>query len=144
MKRTLLAFLLAPLWAPAFALVSALRTLLPLRIEVSVLGVVAAAVLGYVGAIVLGLPAYLAFRRLRWTKVWPMIGVGFVIGDIMWLGLFSMLVMALSVKPPEEVFVQRLKSLSTLAGMVLIPGAIGALVGFTLWFIARPDRRQAR
>jgi putative effector of murein hydrolase len=140
MQRTTAAFLIAPLWVPATAGIYAFW-MFPhpeqsfWRLATAVIG----GLFGYAGTLGFGIPLFIVLRSTRLVSVWIAIAVGFMAGEITWIIFLTLFALSLgnstSFAVSEFLRPDQWSSLSMLA-----PGFLGALVGATLWLIARPDR----
>jgi hypothetical protein len=98
-------------------------------------------IVAYAGVLILGVPAYYLLRSRGWTAFWIAPLLGLLIGGIMWLAFSAMFALSLD----EGIWGVRLAltDFGTLRGVIWPGGVIGAAVGTTLWFIARPDQRTS-
>ncbi len=99
-------------------------------------------------ALLFGVPAFLLFRRLNWTWLWLSVAFGAALGAA--AGIFEIVLFLVGPdlealdRGIEPVPVDASELISHIPAMFLQPitwmGAIlGAVVGTTLWLIARPD-----
>jgi hypothetical protein len=136
MSRHGLAFLVAPLWVPT--LVGLYCHLLlfsrPGQEELVAIAVVLSAVLGYGATLVFGGPAFAFMRARRLTSAWSAAAAGLAIGALTSVVFTLGLSLSLMRDPSLVELLQDAASLFHVAS-----GAMGALVGITLWLIARPD-----
>jgi hypothetical protein len=82
------------------------------------------------------LPAFKFFKARNYTSFWIAVVLGFAIGGVTWL-VFKIL-FALSLGNDLSF---SWRQASNADSWVLATGALGSVVGATLWLIARPDRR---
>ena len=129
--RTAFAFLVAPLWAPATTpyIVSPSGTY-----DIN-LNLLYAAILAYGEVLTLGMPAFLILRARNRTAFWIAPVVGFGAGVLTDAIVFILLGISLG---------NSLTLTRTSWSWPFFPtGGLGAVVGATLWLIARPDRERA-
>lgn len=144
MKRRRIAFLVAPLWVPFATVIIANFSIFPYPQQgawVIISGVIAA-VFAYVGTLLLGVPAFRFLVSRNWTALWIAPALGFSIGILMWV-LFLVLIplfLGEGVEGIREELGSAANNLLAQAVGLLVTGGLGALVGVTLWLIARPDR----
>jgi hypothetical protein len=136
MSRKLIAFLVAPLVVPVlmFPYLDGLTTTsfwLGFALAISV-------IITYVGTVVLGVPGYMLLRGRNWTSLWIAPLLGFAIGAFMWLVFHTAFVLLLD--QGMSGVRSALANPSTWEGALWPGGIAGAVVGATLWLIARPDR----
>jgi hypothetical protein len=98
------------------------------------------AIFAYGGVLMLGVPAFLIFRARNRTAFWIAATLGFGMGGLTWI-IFTVL-FALSLGN-SLAFVWHEAANFASWWPVLPTGALGSVVGATLWLIARPDRRRA-
>jgi hypothetical protein len=139
MSRTRIAFLVAPLWVPlAAALVFRLIVWRdPAQAHWVVIGTALSALFAYGGSYLLGLPLFRWLLSRGLVSMWIASTVGFVIGAVTWLVFMACFTTFLGQGPVGAASAIAPQQLSFL----FIPGGLGALVGMTLWLIARPDRQ---
>jgi hypothetical protein len=93
------------------------------------------AIVGYPAMLILGLPAYLIFRKLRWTGLLSYFLVGLLIGATVATVIFSPAILGnidhWSTSP---------KSLAPSAAIFVLASIYGALSSSVFWLVARPDR----
>jgi hypothetical protein len=144
MTRTSTAFAIAPLWVPLLA-APVLRLVVwpdPAQAHWVVIGTVISAIFAYGGCVFLGLPLFRWLKARGLVSFWMAPSAGFVIGAITWLAFMTFfalwlgarlqgVALAVSDAPKHVVF-------------LLLPAGLGALVGATIWLIARPDRQVER
>jgi ABC-type transport system involved in multi-copper enzyme maturation permease subunit len=145
MKRTVVAFLLAPLWVPAAEVAYTAYKIPFLKPRYLVIGAIISAIFAYGGALIFGLPAFhaLGFFGVRNRKsFWIATVLGFGIGV---LTALCFLVFCFSLFAPDFniAFVLNQWNWSAFWWEYLPMGVLGSIVGGTLWLIARPDRRRA-
>lgn len=147
MKRTLLAFLIAPLWTPVIAGIdAALSDTRPQQVvklahtEWVAIVVVGHLVIGCLAAWTVGVGLHLLLRKWRVTALWQHVAAWFAAG----LMLRALLIFAawfttggvgMGLREVAEKAVTH--PLFLLAG-----GVVGALMGATIWLIRRPDRAE--
>jgi hypothetical protein len=138
MSRTKIAFIVAPLWVPlAAALVFRLVVWRdPAQAHWVVIGTVISAIFAYGGSCLLGLPLFRWLSSKGLVSMWIAPAVGFVIGAVTWLAFMTCFTIFLGEGPVGAASSLAPQQLSFL----FLPGGLGALVGMTLWLIARPDR----
>jgi hypothetical protein len=160
MNRTVLAFIVAPLWVPLIvgAYATELVFSLPNPGQSSpIIAVVAiiSAVIAYLITMGIGLPTFLWLRSRGIVRFWCAPAIGFLVGAIVWLafGVFALghgsgippgtrsysIYGLAAVSPVHE----GLSAGSTTVYQMVTMGLVGALVGATIWLIARPDRANA-
>jgi hypothetical protein len=156
MKRTVAAFLLAPLLVPAVEVVQLAYEVHFSRPTTLVVIAVLWVILAYGAALILGLPAFYALSFLR-TSVWIAVAVGFGIGVLTGFGLSFF---AFSLSPDFGVALvlnhwswtgwglgfnapglARARLATWWSALQL--GVLGSIVAGTLWLIVRPNRRHA-
>jgi hypothetical protein len=144
MSRSRIAFLVAPLWVPLVMIPVASLYLFsrPNQGPWVVISTVLGMVFGYGGTLAFGLPAFAILRSRQRTAFWIAPVLGFVIGAVTWqifLAFFALMMsdghLSLVVHGIRQSFNDPVQLLFAAA-----PGSLGALVGATLWLIARPDR----
>lgn len=145
MNRTILAFTIAPLWVPLLLFLFARLVIFPYPEQGNsvVLAVFVSLVFSYGGTILVGAPAFAFLRSRNLTAPWIAVVLGFAIGAMVFFVFYVLFGLALgnstqdTLRITQSVFTaERLWGISFIG----VPGSIGALVGFTLWMIARPDR----
>lgn len=145
MNRTILAFTVAPLWVPLLLIPFARLVLFPDPgggIWVAMTAFLSFA-FSYGGTFLIGAPVFAFLRSRNLTAPWIAVVLGFAIGATVYFVFNVLFGLALGnsahdiLRTTQSVF-----TAESLWGIVFIggPGSIGALVGFTLWVIARPDR----
>jgi hypothetical protein len=143
MSRLAIAFLVAPLWVPLIVAPYSAFEIFPHPTQWRwvVIATIISAIFSYLGVFALGYPAFLALRSRNLTALWIAAALGFVVGALTMVAFLACFALALGEGSQSvDLFLQGPPSL-LLAG-VIPPGLLGALVGTTLWLIARPDRRQ--
>jgi hypothetical protein len=139
MRRTIAAFLVAPLWVPATAGISAFW-MFP-QPEQSIWRLATAVIsglFGYAGTLGFGIPLFIVLRSRRLVSVWIAIAAGFIAGGIAWVIFLLLFALSLGNSIGFAISeVLRPDQWSYLS--MLAPAILGALVGATLWLIARPD-----
>jgi hypothetical protein len=127
MGRPILALLTAPLWVPVIFVAAMIVEQPPAESPVVEMTIVFA-LFAYAGAALFGIPAYLLLRRSSRALLGAAIGLGFVAGAVTWGALLIVLEWG-----------PAMTSLSPWEQQMFLPaGAVGSLVGVTLWLIARP------
>jgi putative effector of murein hydrolase len=119
--RLVVAFCVAPLVVPVSVFIS-FRDDLLWALNLALAGVI----LAYVGTALFGIPVYRFLHARRWVFLWTATFAGFISGMITWY-LFSRLI---SLDP----------GLFGVRAFWIWPGVWGAIVGASMWLIARPDR----
>lgn len=114
--RQIVAFLLAPLAPGLLAVITSLfghpwEGVWMLKLS---------AMVAYPAALVLGVPAHLLLVRRRWTNGWIYTLVGLVVGACVAEAVFGWFAWN--------------------PGFMFLGAIFGALIAFTFWAIARPDR----
>ena len=142
MSRTALAFLIAPLWVPAAAVPFAARAFpYPEQQHWIVITVIIAAIFVHGGVAALGVLAFRLLRASKHTAFWIGPVLGFAVGVVTWLVFIVLFGLSLG---NSWAFVSHdLVTNSAHLWAFLPTGALGAVVGATLWLIARPDRGSA-
>ncbi|MSP77458.1 MAG: hypothetical protein EXR12_15120 [Rhodospirillaceae bacterium] len=147
MNRTIVAFLVAPLWVPlAFMIVGAFGR----QMELAALYAVSGGMATYAATLIFGYPALALMWRCKLTGPWTAAVVGLAIGILSFftfmigVGLFLVDAKGGSVRKMLRNDIDNLInariSLVDFQGLVA-PGLVGVVIGLTLWAIARPDRR---
>jgi hypothetical protein len=144
MSRSAIAFLVAPLWVPLLVTPYCYLFVFPYAEQRHwvVIGAVVSAIFSYGGTLSIGIPTFSVLRAYKMTTIWMAIAVGFVIGAASWiafLALFMIFLHAGSVRGLGAGIHEALADPKRLM-LVLWLGAMGSVVGSTLWLIARPDR----
>jgi len=141
-RRTILAFAIAPLWVPLLVIAAILLFDPYVKYDggPAPAGVVST-VITYAGILLIGLPAFLFLRSRGWTSWWLSVALGFAAG----VAMFAVFLIAFGSLLGESLHDQwnalPHNPFLTNAATCLVTGGLGALVGITLWLIARPDRR---
>jgi hypothetical protein len=139
-SRSVAAFLIAPLWVPLIVVPYTLFVIFPYPAQhlwVAVAGLLST-VFTYLGVGLIGLPVFRFLRSRNWTVIWIASVAGFVIGSAMWL-VFTV-IFILSLGESFSGVASATQDWRNQAAFLWLPGALGTLVGLTLWAIARPDR----
>ena len=140
MNRPGLAFLVAPLWVPLVYAPYAALAMFPSagQAHLVVISTIFSALFAYAGAALFGVPTYRLLRRKPRLLLAAAILVGFAAGGLMWL-VFLILV-ALLLGSTVIGFLSEFWYSPGGAHWVALAyrGALGALVGLTMWFIGRP------
>jgi hypothetical protein len=84
-----------------------------------------------------GLPAYLILLHKKIVHVWAAIALGFGTGVIMWLVVMAGFADAKDFHTGWEGALKGLGA-AVMSPSFIVPGLIGSLVGFTIWWILRP------
>lgn len=147
MKRTVIAFIVAPLWAPFAYGVARFFLGTPYYPDPIIWELVAAFLITLGGELLLGFPAFLFLRSHRMTAFWVAPVSGCIVGatwGIVFAGCFlvSTGVMYYGIEKSVEVFQKLFNGGGNLSQISLGPALLGTIVGTTLWLIARPDRRE--
>jgi hypothetical protein len=145
MKRTVVAFLVAPLWVPAAGVVYTAYQVPFLKPSNLVYVTIVWAILAYSGALILGLPAFYALGLLgvrNRTSFWSAIALGLEMGVLTFFG-FSIFFFGLFAPDFSIAFVLNQWTHLSLWWDALQFGVLGSIVGITLWLIARRDLRHA-
>jgi len=132
MLRVVVAFLVAPLVVPIFAVVYFRGLLFDSFVVVMVLSL--STIAACAGTLLFGVPAYFLLRSRNWTAFWLAAALGFIAGGLTWWVFSGVRVMedSLGFKPVWD--------LNLMVEAFWPFGPVGAVVGSLLWFIARPDR----
>jgi len=141
MNRTALAFVIAPLWVPL--LLGAGAWFVEVNGQIVAFVVAVSALVSYGGTYLLGAPAFMFLRSRSCTAPWIAVVLGFAVGALayqVFQFLFS-LSLGNSVQLTLATF-QKMFAEWSPASLLAVggPGLLGALVGITLWVIARPDQ----
>jgi hypothetical protein len=141
MKRTVVAFSLAPLWVPAAEIAYAAYKMPFLKLGHLVIQAILWAIFAYGGTLIFGLPAIhaLDFFGVRHRKsFWIAMVLGFGAGV---LTTFCFLVLVIRLFAPKFniAFIFDQWNRSAFWWEYLPMGVLGSIVGGTLWLIARPD-----
>jgi hypothetical protein len=149
MNRAVAAFFIAPLWAPVltpFLLAFMWYPPWPHGAWWQVPTLIAA-LLGYAGTALIGLPAYLLLRKTALARAPIAIGLGFIGSILTFIVFLCAAGMFLWGDDVRKTLVQFVADLSQPTGLRIVrlgTGAIGSLVGITIWAIARPRLPAAR
>jgi hypothetical protein len=101
--------------------------------------IVIAAIFAYGGVLTLGMPAFFVLRALNHTSLWIALVLGFGIGVV--TGCVFLFLFGLSLgNRLSFVWQDFAANVVNWPWPFLLVGALGAVVGATLWLIARPDR----
>jgi hypothetical protein len=146
-RRTVLAFLLAPFWPPAIVLAAIfIRSVWqghPLLVFIDLPIVLLAAIFAYAGTALFGVPTYLLLRRCGSTSFWLAPVFGFLIAAIaLHVGNLVFQAAFWGYAPTIQDLLRPFTDRGAAAGSPIV-SVVGALIGATLWFIARPDRQRA-
>ncbi len=143
MNRTALAFLIAPLWVPAATAPYAVYMFpYPEQRHWIFITTIIGAIFAYGGVLTLGAPAFLILRARRRTAFWIAPVVGFGVGVL--TGFIFFVLFGLSLGNSLTFVWHDLAAKSASWSSPFFPiGALGAVVGATLWLIARPDRERS-
>jgi hypothetical protein len=140
MNRTALAFLIAPLWVPAAtAFYGVYLFPKPKQGHWIFFTTVVGAVFAYGGVLLLGTPAFLILRAHKLTAFWIAPVLGFFVGVITCSVFLVFLGLSLGNSLPFSLHELAANPVSWSSGF-FPTGALGAIVGATLWLIARPNR----
>ena len=139
MKRSTIAFFVAPLAVPLLVLVWSFAGHLALRWQLTMM--VIAAFLSYSGTLAFGMPAYIFLRARGLTATWIAGAVGFVIGALMWLVV--LVLFPLSLGQGFSGVRLGMADFSIVTDIVWPGGVLGTIVGVLFWAIARPDRQPS-
>jgi len=103
--------------------------------------IIIGAILAYGGVLMLGMPAFLILRARKRTAFWIAPIVGFGVG-VLTFSIFFILC-GFSLGQSLTFMWLRLHRLAASWSSLFFPaGGLGAVVGTTLWLIARPDRER--
>lgn len=144
MRRTIIAFLVAPLWVPlVFGLYAGFTSPPkffgePDKAMWIIRSIAAGFIAGYLATFVLGFPIHLLLRAVH-ARFWPYALAWLGTGILFWF--LATLASGLAVTG-EISFVMRelIETVWFRPHIPLAAGALGLLVGASLWRIARPDR----
>jgi hypothetical protein len=136
MKRTIFAFLLAPLWFVPAALLLSVDFPWP----VSLMAVGFHTVVGYIATLLFGLPGYLFLRRRSVLHLPIALVLGFVAGAVMRLVYLGFYTIIMPECDWQDAFDNVAEAITTYPriGTLLVPGIFGSLIGASLWAILRP------
>jgi hypothetical protein len=140
MTRTGIAFAVSPAWVPLFA-APVFRFIVwpyPGQAQWVVMGTAISAIFAYGGCVALGLPIFWWFTRRGIVSFWIAPSAGFVIGAITWLVFMAFFALMLGGRAGGALLA--LADAPKYPAGLLLAGGLGALVGATIWTIARPDR----
>jgi hypothetical protein len=144
MSRSALAFLVAPLWVPLLVTPYFYLFVFPHAEQKHwvVIGAVLSIIFSYGGALLVGVPTFFVLRAYKMTTIWIAIAVGFLIGAATWLAFLALFMISLQEGSARGLSAGMHEALADPKRLMFIlwPGAIGSIVGATLWLIARPDR----
>ena len=134
-NRTVIAFIVAPLWVPVAAGVVAYTFEPTDRLSVAV-DMLYNAFVAYLGAFALGLPAFLFLRSRKMTTFWIATLSGCIIGGV-WGAMFTtgLIFYFGGIGAIQKLFGGN----GNLVQMSLSPALLGMIVGATVWLIVRPD-----
>jgi hypothetical protein len=133
-NRTVLAFLVAPLWVTfAAAIIAVIAFPYAGQGQWILISIIIGTVVGYGPTWLLGGPVFLLLRRRNHTSLWLALVLGFVTGGAAWLGFGVLFALWLRSSP---LFTADLINFFWVLGT----GTLGSIVGASLWLIARPDR----
>jgi hypothetical protein len=139
-SRTVLAFLVAPLWVPAATTLLAIGTFPYAEQRGIYIITIIAAIFAYGATAMLGLPAFLILRARGHTAFWFASALGFGVGVITWA--IFMILLGLSLGNSWTFVTHDIVNNPAQRLIFPLTGALGAAVGATLWLIARPDRER--
>jgi hypothetical protein len=139
MHRRTVAFFVAPLAVPLFALVWSFSGHLALGWRLTMMAI--AAFLGYGGTLAFGIPAYRFLSARRLTAAWIAGVVGLAIGALMWL--VFLVLFPLSLGQGLSGVRLGMANFHIVADTAWPGGVLGAVVGALFWVIARPDRKSS-
>jgi hypothetical protein len=137
MNRISIAFLVAPLWVPAATAPLAVFIFPhPGQYYWIIITIIIATIFAYGGTLMLGVPAFLILCAHNHTSFWTAAALGFGVGGLTWMAFIVLFAVSLG---NSLTFI--LHEAANFAGWwpVLPTGALGSIVGATLWLIARPD-----
>lgn len=141
MNRTALAFGIAPLWVPL--LVGGGKWFLDSSPQSVPFAVIVSTFSAYGGTYLLGAPAFAFLRSRGYTARWLSIVLGFAVGTLVFLVFLFLFSLAL-VNSVEFAlaYIQVRFTVWNLSNLIAVvaPGLLGALVGITIWMVARPDK----
>jgi hypothetical protein len=144
MNRSFVAFLVAPLWVPLvmIPLASLYMFSSPNQGPWVAITIFLGVIFGYGGTLAFGLPAFAVLRSRQVTAFWIAPVLGFIIGAVTWqifMVFFALMMsdghLSTAAHGIKQTLGDPVKMLFAVG-----PGGLGALVGATLWLIARPDR----
>ena len=148
MNRTIIAFIVAPLWVPlAECGVAFISSSDPYSAPIfwTMVGLLGSALAAYVGELALGLPVFLFLRSHGMSRLWIVIISGYIIGAVCGVMYWTGLIFFSSIGDIGA-FIGAIQKLfnghDNLIQMSLAPSLLGAIVGATVWLVARPDKRQ--
>src|ERR1700722_1899705 len=146
MARTIMAFAFAPLWGTA-ATAGFAYYAFPYPEQPHWIVIVIGTIFVYAGTWILGIPAYRFLLFRHQTSPWIAVALGFADGCVTWavflfVFAFSLLLMTHShpLGDSSAVAWHELTTNSVLCLSFLPVGALGSIIGLTIWLIARPDR----
>jgi hypothetical protein len=147
MNRTIVAFIVAPLWVPLAAGVIAYISSFdpyPTPVFWTMVGILGSALTAYVGEFALGLPVFLILRSHGMSRLWIVVLFGCIIGAVCGVIYWASIMFFFSAGDIGA-FIGAMQKLfnghGNLIQMSLAPSLLGAIAGATLWLIARPDKR---
>jgi hypothetical protein len=146
MSRSVIAFLVAPLWVPLLVTPYCYLFVFPHAEQGRwvVISAILSAIFSYGGTVLLGVPIFSILRARNLTASWIAIAIGFVIGAVVFEVFLVLLGLSLyggNFKLAMKTFYETI--LDPIKLMFLVwPGSLGGIVGITLWLIARPDRSR--
>ena len=126
MTRSVIAFVVAPLWVPVVVAPYAAVFVVPHPVQsqwVAILILTIFSVIPAYGVVLaFGLPGFLILRFYQLTNLWIFAVLGFVVGLA------------------EGAAATRLPLTAAEIAWLLAPSLLGLAIGVTFWLIARPDR----
>jgi hypothetical protein len=135
--------MIAPLWVAAlFFLVVLQSDDLPNHALAVMIMTVIGAVTGYAGSLLIGLPGFLLLRKHGITSWRGITFLGFAAGMVACFVFMVAVGISTGKVTPGEVVraMLRYDIFWSVLSEVLAGGFVGAVVGFTVWLIARPDK----
>jgi hypothetical protein len=137
----MIAFVVAPLWVPLIA-APAFRLMVwpdPSQTHWVVIATLTSALFAYGGCLLLGQPLHRWLVQRRLVSLWIALAAGLVIGAVSWL--IFMVCFALFFGGGVGGVASALSDAPKHLAFLVLPAGLGALVGATIWLIARPDRQ---
>jgi hypothetical protein len=138
-SRTVLAFLIAPLWVPAAVAPYASHVFpYPEQRHWIFITTIIGSIFAYGGVAALGMPTFFVLRARKCTAFWIAPALGLVVGISTWL--VFIILFGLSLGNSWAFVSHDLANNSAHWWGFSATGALGAAVGATFWLVARPDR----
>jgi hypothetical protein len=146
MNRTVVAFIVAPLWVSfAAGLIAYISPYPGTTFQDIITGMCLGGLAAYLGEFALGLPAFLFLQSLGMTRLWIMALSGCIIGAVCGVVYTTGVMFYFSLGDIDALIgvLQKLfNGNGNLIQMSLGPSLLGAVGAATFWLVARPVNRQ--